>query len=83
MKPKKKTDTKREELQEFLLKGPVMDDEQYQDFLDNRKHLDSLKASDQFTALLKKLRSKEEEAPGLDEITEEVEIVRSSRSVHH
>ncbi|MFZ2900388.1 MAG: hypothetical protein WA004_17285 [Saprospiraceae bacterium] len=36
-----------------------------------------------YTALLKKLRSKEEEAPGLDEITEEVEIVRSSRSVHH
>lgn len=83
MKPKKKTDARREELQEFLLKGPVMNDDQYQDFLDNRKHLDSLKASDQLTALLKKLRSKEEEAPGLEEITEEVEIVRSSRSTHH
>lgn len=32
-----------------------------------------------FSALLKKLRSKEEEAPSLEEITKEVEIVRSQR----
>lgn len=79
MKPKKKTDTRQKELQKFLLKGPVMSDDQYQDFLGNRKYLDSLKASDQLTTLLKKLRSKEEEAPSLEEITKEVEIVRSKR----
>lgn len=56
-----------------------MSDDQYQDFLGNRKYLDSLKASDQLTTLLKKLRSKEEEAPSLEEITKEVEIVRSKR----
>lgn len=32
-----------------------------------------------FSALLSKLRSKEQEAPGLEEITKEVELVRSKR----
>lgn len=32
-----------------------------------------------FSALLAKLRSKKDEAPSLDEITKEVEIVRSQR----
>ena len=32
-----------------------------------------------FSALLSKLRSKEQETPGLEEITKEVELVRSKR----
>ena len=36
--PDKETNPEKFKLQEFLLKGPVMSDDQSQDFLANRKH---------------------------------------------